>query len=165
MRRMLLAIVAATVPCLASGETKFTFQEYRDKLSNQMTRRLVVTGEDGKSTIELRQTDGDDKLMVFIDPAGVIFPDIVEDLQMAVSVTLRSSEMEKPVTVRCGMHTMEYDFCYFGVRPKPARKLFSGEQVTIKMARTAETVTFPLGGAEYEEALGKVLAPFEKDGQ
>jgi len=101
-------------------------------------------------------------LTVFIDPASVIFPDQVADGEMAVSVTMRSSVMNEPVTVRCDMNFMKYDFCYVKLPPKSARKLFSGEHVTMQMAKTADRMTFPVGGKEYEDELNKVLSPAEK---
>ena len=164
MRRVFGFIMAAIMPCLANADTQFTFKESRDELTNEATRRIIVVSEDGKSTIELRRTEGSDKLTVFIDPAGIIFPDSAVDGEMSVSVTLRSSAMKKPVTVTCGMNYMKYDFCYFDLRAKSARLLFSGDRVTIQMPKTAERMTFPLGGKEYEEALGKVLSPATKSG-
>jgi len=162
MRPMLWVTLVVFMTCLARAETTFTFDESRDKLTDAMTRKLIIVAEDGKSTVELRQSDGTEKLTVFIDPASVIFPDQVADGEMAVSVTMRSSVMKEPATVRCEMNFMKYDFCYITLSPRAARMLFTGEHLTMQMAKTADRMTFPVGGKEYEDALNKVLLPAEK---
>ena len=162
-RRHLKWFICATFFCsVANAETKFTLDESKDKLNDLVTRNLVVLSEDGKSSISLRHVDGSEKLMVFINPKNVIFPDLVEGDNMAVSVTLRSSVMKEPTTIRCSMNYLKYDFCYTDVSPKSARTFFGGEHVTIQLARTADRVTFPLGGEEFEDALKKVILPAEK---
>lgn len=162
MRVCFAAVMVCCLISFAVAESPFTFKESEDKLTGKARRQLIVTAEDGKSTIELRQKDDSETLTIFIDPAGVIFPDHVGGGEMGVSVTMRSSAMKKPVTVRCDMNFMKYDFCYLVVPAATAKTLFSGEHVTMQLARTADTLTFPLGGDGFAEALEKVVAPAEK---
>ena|GEM_PF-3122183 len=164
VRRIAVASIVSASCLVCFAEPNFRYDESNDKLSNVLTRKLIVTAEDGRSTIELRQTADSPKLTVFIDPANTIFPDVVdvENSSMAVSVTMRSSVMKEPATLRCRMNWMKYDFCYMDVPPKAARALFSGEHTTMQMARTADRMTFPMAGEEFKEALDKVLAPAEE---
>lgn len=147
------------------AEPEFRYSESLDKLTNATQQQLIVVADDGKSTIELRQTDGKPELQIFINPKKTIFPDVVDTAtggSMSVGVTLRSSQMEKPTTVRCGMNMMDYDFCYFNVGPKSAQKLFSGDFITLQMARTGDVMTFPTGGDDLNAAVSKVVAPADK---
>ena len=169
-KQILLVVVIACVVIGGSSvprcaEPEFKYSESVDKLTNANQRQLIVVAEDGKSTIELRQTDGKPGLQIFIDPTKTIFPDVVDTAtggSMSVSVTLRSSIMEKPTAVRCGMNMMQYDFCYFNVAPKSAQKLFSGDFITLQMARTGDVMTFPTGGDDFNAAVSKVVAPAEE---
>jgi signal transduction histidine kinase len=164
MLRVVAAVAISVCAVFACAETRFTLNESNDKLSNALTRKLIVTAEDGRSTLELRQTEDSPVLTVFIDPASTIFPDDVDvpGSAMSVGVTMRSSAMDEPVSVKCDMNWMKYDFCYMKVTPKSARKLFTGDFIAMQLARTADRLTFPIGGAEYEQALSKVLEPAEE---
>lgn len=145
----------------------FFYTEKKDDITNEDLRYVGVVSEDkgfraGGSLVLYGYADG--TLRLSIDPEKTIMPDEVLP-DMIASVSIRSTEMDKPITKDWDMRTGSYDTASIAVSKAEAKKIFGGESVTVQLNKTGQRIKFRTSGNGYEnlgEAVDKVVAKAKK---
>lgn len=162
--RIVLVCAGTICICGASGnaEQLWKYLETVDEINNTSVRMLSVPGDDGQSLLALRVEESQAPTLT-LSVTQMMLPDEtdIDKKFMGIAITMRSTSMEKPMTLKWRMPWMEYKLAVVGCTPDSAReKVFAGDSVTFQLDKIGRRYRFITRGEGYEglpDALAKVL--------
>jgi hypothetical protein len=146
----------------AKAEKRWVYQESIDDISNKKERTVVVVGDkENKTGLVLRVEEGGKPAITLI-PGVVMFPDKTDAASktMGISITMRSTVMEKPRTAMYRMPWMDYKAATIPIGKRSAVAVFAGDSVTFQLDKAGGRFKFATKGEGLEglqEAVTKAL--------
>lgn len=165
MLRKNLACVLLCVMCVAAVAEepgKLIVREGEDEISGKAWRSIAVVADDNQSILQLKVYKGSGPTLG-ISPKKTIFPDKTDiaSKRMEVSVTLRSTSMDAPLSQMWQMPWMNYEVAVGHFLPDQIKEIFNGDSVTIQFDKVGVRYRFITSGAGYEtvgEEVAKALS-------
>lgn len=141
---------------------KLVIREGKDDISGKAWHAVAIVADDNKSLLQLKVYEGSAPSLGII-PDDTIFPDKTDAIAktMEVSVTLRSTAMDKPVTRMWQMPFMKYESAAARYLTEEVEQIFGGDSVTVQFDKVGRRYRFPTAGAGLEklkEAVAQVLS-------
>jgi hypothetical protein len=160
-------VVAILLPLsathLSAAEKRWKLSVENDEISGEETRTLAVAADDG-SALVLSVQQGKPPLLTVVPAKATvtIFPDAtdIDNKTMAVNITMRSTAMKAPHSASWRMLWMNYGQASAQVTPDLARKVFTGDSVTLQFDKIGRRIKVPTKGPGlegFDEALKETL--------
>ena len=161
-----MALAAAVAICvggsIVNADQRWKYSETVDDINNTKVRMLAVPSDDGQSLLALR-VEKSQVPRLHLSVSQMMLPDAtdIDEKFMGIAITMRSTALEKPLTLKWRMPWGEYKVAVVGCTPSfVSEKAFAGDSVTFQLDKIGKRYKFITRGEGYEglpDAVAKAL--------
>jgi hypothetical protein len=154
----MLCVTSAGIPPVRAADA-FVYEAGTDDISGAEIRSVTIPslGDDRGAAGSLALVaDGTGACLVRLRAREMIDPDVVVDVAktMLVEVSIRSTSMDKPLTLDWKMPYHDYQRAELTLSPDEAAALFTGETVTLQFNTSGRRLKFRLTGGAADAPAG-----------